>query len=480
MQPAQLTSVQLGLQAGAAQQQLLNICAGAGPTTACSFLVVVCCACVLLPACLLQVYPATLFTSAPLPVVREALRAAAALAPDTTPAAADVPVAAQQVQQGRPDSPQRRQHAGSTSSSIKARRALAAPSTPLQDLGCALPLQPHHEHHRQQQQQPLLGCSQLSVRTPAGVPVVQGLSLRVSAGQSLLIQGPSGCGKSTLVACLAGLWPQHSGSVSLGALGHAAAAAAVGWVMFVPQRPLAAPGLTLRQQLLYPAAGSMYPCSCCVGSSSGSGSSDTGLQSQQQGRRHKHKQHQGSGSGSSSWWLNWLSCGLHKQLQQQVQGAPGSFGAPGGAAAASIKQQHQLQVSLPVLPPAHALQHQQLTALCPGCEHLLWVLDCVGLSYLLSTLPNGLHTRQDAWGDVLSPGELQRLSIARVLLHMPPLIVLDEATSALPDAAAVALYKQLQGAGITCVSVGHSRCLVGVHERVLALAGDGTGDWCIS
>jgi hypothetical protein len=251
--------------------------------------------------------------------------------------------------------------------------------------------------------------------------------------------------------------------------------------MFLPQRPLAAPGLTLRQQLLYPAADSMYPCCCRVAVGGSSGSGDPGLQLQQQGRRFKQKQHQGS-SGSSSWWLNWLSCGLHKQLQQQVLGLPGSFGPTGGAAAAAnIKQQPQLHVSLPLLPPAQApQQHQQLAAVCPCCQHLLWVLDCVGLSYLSPALPNGLHTRQEAWGDVLSPGELQRLSVARVLLHMPQLAVLDEATSALPDAAAVELYRQLQAAGITCVSVGHSRCLVGVHERVLALAGNGSGDWCLS
>lgn len=393
-----------------------------------------------------------------------------------------VPVAAQQVQ-GRPDSTQQWQQPASTSSSIKASRALAAPSNVLQDQSNAWPLTSHYEHQQQQQQQLLLSCSQLSVRTPAGVLVVQGLSLRVSAGQSLLIQGPSGCGKSTLVACLAGLWPQHSGS--LGVLGHAAGGgggAGLGdGVMFLPQRPLAAPGLTLRQQLLYPAADSMYPCSCrAVGGSSGSG--DPGLQLQQQGRRHKQKQHQASGSSSSSssssWWLNWLSCGLHKQLQQQVLGPPGSF-APTVAAAAAAAATKQ-QVSLPLLPPAQAPQHQQLAAVCPSCQHLLWVLECVGLSYLLPALPNRLHTRQEAWGDVLSPGELQRLSVARVLLHMPQLAVLDEATSALPDAAAVALYQQLQGAGITCVSVGHSRCLVGVHERVLALAGNGSGDWCMS
>jgi ABC-type uncharacterized transport system fused permease/ATPase subunit len=148
------------------------------------------------------------------------------------------------------------------------------------------------------------------------------------------------------------------------------------------------------------------------------------------------------------------------------------------AAKQHLKQQQQ-QVSLPALPVSAMLLQQQPVQgdLCPSCQQLVSVLDLVGLSYLLVTLPDSLLTQCEAWGDLLSPGEMQRLTFARVLLHMPSLVVLDEATSALPDAAAVQLYKVLQDAGVSYVSVGHSSSLREVHDRVLSIAGDGTGGW---
>eukprot|EP00775_Hariotina_reticulata_P011726 gene11726-11870_t len=104
----------------------------------------------------------------------------------------------------------------------------------------------------------------------------------------------------------------------------------------------------------------------------------------------------------------------------------------------------------------------------------------VGLSYLLSALPQGLDTACEDWLAVLSPGEMQRLAIARTLLHRPQLAVLDEATASLPGEEAVLLYQVLQQAGVTVVSVGHSCSLQKVHEHVLSIAGDGSGRWQLS
>ncbi|MDQ2806273.1 MAG: ATP-binding cassette domain-containing protein [Chloroflexota bacterium] len=53
---------------------------------------------------------------------------------------------------------------------------------------------------------------------PAGVPVLQGCSLRVAPGDRILLEGASGGGKSTLVAVLTGLRVPQRGRLSIG--GH--------------------------------------------------------------------------------------------------------------------------------------------------------------------------------------------------------------------------------------------------------------------
>ena len=49
----------------------------------------------------------------------------------------------------------------------------------------------------------------------AGVPVLQGVSFRLNAGQALVLRGPNGIGKTTLLRTIAGLQPAVSGQISL-------------------------------------------------------------------------------------------------------------------------------------------------------------------------------------------------------------------------------------------------------------------------
>jgi len=77
------------------------------------------------------------------------------------------------------------------------------------------------------------------------------------------------------------------------------------------------------------------------------------------------------------------------------------------------------------------------------------------------------------WADVLSLGEQQLLACARLLLTQPQYAMLDEATSALDVQNEEHLYRLLQAAAITYVSVGHRPSVLQYHQHVLELAGEG-------
>lgn len=55
--------------------------------------------------------------------------------------------------------------------------------------------------------------SAVSVKLPDGRPLVDGLDLRLSPGEALLVSGASGSGKTTLLRTLAQMWPYATGTV---------------------------------------------------------------------------------------------------------------------------------------------------------------------------------------------------------------------------------------------------------------------------
>ncbi|KAI3863402.1 hypothetical protein MKX03_018706 [Papaver bracteatum] len=109
----------------------------------------------------------------------------------------------------------------------------------------------------------------------------------------------------------------------------------------------------------------------------------------------------------------------------------------------------------------------------PTDDDLVQVLEDVRLDYVLSRF-KGLDSTYE-WSSVLSLGEQQRLAFARLLLSKPKLVMLDESTSALDEDNEAHLYKQIEAAGITYVSVGHRRTLYDFHCRVLHISKMDTG-----
>lgn len=92
-----------------------------------------------------------------------------------------------------------------------------------------------------------------------------------------------------------------------------------------------------------------------------------------------------------------------------------------------------------------------------------------------------MHVRDNAESIAFFRGEerekgqvkQQRLAFARLLLTKPAYAILDEATSALDEPNEALLYRELQNAGTTYISVGHRPSLPAYHERVLELRGGG-------
>lgn len=272
------------------------------------------------PAAGTHVYPATLFTSAPLAVLRAALEHV----------------------QGESGGTGDEEGGESAPPPLRTRWATQRRPPPLPP--------------------PVLLLRALTVRTPPGPLVVSCLSLQLLQGGGLLITGPSGAGKSTLVRCLAGLVPAEAGIASMPAPVR---------VMFLPQRPLLAPGGTLRQQLTYPAA----VCSCGTAAAAAAAAALPG-------RR----------ACSSSF---------------EMEGAATSSLGAGVAAATAT----------PAAADALAKARPGSSGRC-GCSdaHCLRLLVQVGLQQLPQRLATGLDGGCD-WGSVLSPGEVQRLALARVLHH---------------------------------------------------------------
>jgi putative ATP-binding cassette transporter len=94
----------------------------------------------------------------------------------------------------------------------------------------------------------------------------------------------------------------------------------------------------------------------------------------------------------------------------------------------------------------------------------------------LRQLSDRLNEHQN-WALQLSPGEQQRIAIARALLQKPAWLFLDEATSSLDESSEAQLYRLLRERlpDTTIVSIGHRSTLKEFHDRVLELRDESTG-----
>jgi ATP-binding cassette, subfamily B, bacterial len=98
-------------------------------------------------------------------------------------------------------------------------------------------------------------------------------------------------------------------------------------------------------------------------------------------------------------------------------------------------------------------------------------LDTACATEFIQELPQGLDTPLLEEGLGLSQGQLQRLSIARALIHNRPILVLDEATSSLDVETELALIHNIQHnyPAITLIAVTHKQPLLDICDSTYKL-----------
>ncbi|PLR65918.1 ABC transporter ATP-binding protein [Bacillus sp. UMB0893] len=112
-------------------------------------------------------------------------------------------------------------------------------------------------------------------------------------------------------------------------------------------------------------------------------------------------------------------------------------------------------------------------------EHDIWLAaKHAQLEEMIYSLPNGLDTVIGERGVKLSGGQKQRLSIARMFLKNPPILILDEATSALDTETEKAIQDSLAklSAGRTTLVIAHRLATIKNADRIIVVNKDGIAE----
>jgi ABC-type multidrug transport system fused ATPase/permease subunit len=100
-------------------------------------------------------------------------------------------------------------------------------------------------------------------------------------------------------------------------------------------------------------------------------------------------------------------------------------------------------------------------------------LDLIGAGSWASGLPNGHQTRLGPGDWDLTPSQVQQISLARIIVADPELVILDEATSMMPNATAAAVEQAMNNflRDRTRISIAHRMETAARADRILVVSG---------
>jgi ABC-type multidrug transport system fused ATPase/permease subunit len=119
-----------------------------------------------------------------------------------------------------------------------------------------------------------------------------------------------------------------------------------------------------------------------------------------------------------------------------------------------------------------SIRSNLLLAAPAATDDELWqALSAARLHDLVAALPDGLDTVVGERGYRLSGGERQRLTIARLLLARPRVVILDEATAHLDSTSEAAVQEALTAAlaGRTAVVIAHRLSTIRAADQILVV-----------
>lgn len=93
----------------------------------------------------------------------------------------------------------------------------------------------------------------VSIATPSGELLIERLSVEIKEGEHTFIGGPNGVGKTSIFRIIAGLWTPRSGTVEV-----RRAQSGRSLLLFLSQRPYLVPHRSIKEQVSYPAKGTVF------------------------------------------------------------------------------------------------------------------------------------------------------------------------------------------------------------------------------